>query len=61
MKKMLKRFVKDERALETGEYAILLAIICVILVITLIAFKDKIAFSFKRSASAMDSIDAAPP
>ena len=53
MKKMLKRFIKDERGLEASEYALLLAIICVLVVAAILALKDEIVAAFEGAASAM--------
>lgn len=55
MKKMLKRFIKDERGLEASEYALLLAIICVLVVGAILALKDEIIAAFKGATSAMQS------
>jgi Flp pilus assembly pilin Flp len=54
MKKMLKRFIKDERGLEASEYALLLAIICVLVVVAIIALKDRIILAFQEATAAMD-------
>ena len=53
MKKMLKRFIKDERGLEASEYALLLAIICVLVVGAILALKNQIVLAFKGATTAM--------
>ena len=57
MKKMLKRFIKDERGLEASEYALLLAIICVLVVGAILALKDQIVAAFENATTAMTGVD----
>ena len=48
--KMLKRFVKDERGLEGSEYALLLALICLAIIVAIVALRDEIAGAFNDAA-----------
>ena len=57
MMRMLKRFIKDERGLEASEYALLLALICIALVVAITYLKNAIALAFNGAA---DNISAPP-
>jgi len=48
--KMIKRFIKDERGLEASEYALLLALICIILVVTIQYLVAAINRAFRGAA-----------
>jgi len=52
---MLKRFVKDERGLEASEYALLLALICIFLVVAIGLLRDSIAAAFTATATTIDA------
>lgn len=60
MKAVLKRFVKDERGLEASEYALLLAIICVLIVGAITALKTAIFDAFNAATTAMGGTAATP-
>jgi Flp pilus assembly pilin Flp len=47
--KMLKRFVKDERGLEGSEYALLLALIAIAIVVAVTGLKDAIVAKFEEA------------
>jgi Flp pilus assembly pilin Flp len=49
--KMVKRFVKDERGLEGSEYALLLALICLAIIVAIVALRDEIARAFQTAAN----------
>ena len=49
--KMLKRFVKDERGLETSEYAIMLVLIAIALIVTIGTLRSAIAKAFTDAAT----------
>jgi len=51
---MLKRFIKDERGLEASEYALLLALIAIAIVVAVTALKDAIATKFQEAADIID-------
>jgi Flp pilus assembly pilin Flp len=51
LKKMLKRFVKDERGLEGSEYALLLALICIAIIVAIGALASAIASKFNQTAT----------
>jgi Flp pilus assembly pilin Flp len=53
--KMLKRFVKDERGLEGSEYALLLALICIAIVIAVGYLRDAIAGAFTEAATIINN------
>lgn len=48
--KMIKRFVKDERGLEGSEYALLLALICIAIIVAIGALATAIAGKFNETA-----------
>ncbi len=54
LKKMIKRFVKDERGLETSEYAIMLALIALALIVAITALKNSIAGAFNEAGTTID-------
>ena len=51
MMRMLKRFIKDERGLEASEYALLLALIAIAIVIAVRALKTAIELRFNEAAT----------
>jgi Flp pilus assembly pilin Flp len=51
MMRMLKRFIKDERGLEASEYALLLALICIALIVAITVLKNAIANAFNGAAT----------
>jgi Flp pilus assembly pilin Flp len=57
LKKMLKRFVKDERGLEGSEYALLLALICIAIIVAIGALASAIAGKFNQTANIISSGD----
>ena len=48
--KLIKRLIKDERGLESSEYALLLALIALAIVGAVGLLKDQIAASFNAAA-----------
>ena len=52
----IRRFVKEEDGLAAAEYAILLTLIAVALIVAVTAFKDAIVAAFGRATAAL-----APP
>ena len=55
MMRMLKRFIKDERGLEASEYALLLALICIALIVAITVLKNAIANAFNGAAGNINS------
>jgi Flp pilus assembly pilin Flp len=53
--KMLKGFVKDERGIETSEYAIMLVLIAIALIVAITYLKDAIAKAFQDTANTIDN------
>jgi Flp pilus assembly pilin Flp len=53
--KMLKRFVKDERGIETSEYAIMLVLIAIALIVAIGYLRSAIANAFNDTASIIDT------
>ena len=51
LKKLIKRFIKDERGLEGSEYALLLALICVAIIVAVSALATAIANRFNSTAN----------
>ena len=49
MTRMLKRFVKDERGLEGSEYALLLALIAIAIVVAVTGLKNAIVAKFEEA------------
>ena len=60
MRGMLKRFVKDERGLEASEYALLLALIAIAIVIAVTALKTAIVGEFNTAAGVIDGTITTP-
>ena len=56
---IVKRFVKDERGLETVEYAIIAALITIGAIVTIGLVGDEVAARFNDLLGALQ--DAAPP
>ena len=54
MMRMLKRFIKDERGLEASEYALLLALIAIALIVAITVLKNAIANAFNGAAANID-------
>ena len=54
--KLIKRFIKDERGLETSEYALLLALICVAIVGVVSVLSGKIQDAFTGASDAMTPV-----
>ena len=52
---MLKRFVKDERGLEASEYALLLALICLGILIAVKGLATAISTRFNATAATINS------
>ena len=52
--KMIKRFIKDERGLEASEYALLLALICIVLVVAIQYLVNAINETFHGAADVID-------
>lgn len=48
---MLKRFIKDERGIETSEYAIMLVLIAIALIVAIRFLRTAIAGAFNKTAS----------
>ena len=55
LKKMIKRFIKDERGLEGSEYALLLALICVAIILAVSALATAIAARFNATANTINT------
>ena len=51
MMRMLKRFIKDERGIETSEYAIMLVLIAIALIVAVTILKNAIALAFEDTAN----------
>ena len=56
--KMLKRFVKDERGIETSEYALMLVLIAIALITAVTFLKDAIANAFNDTANTLGTRDS---
>jgi Flp pilus assembly pilin Flp len=54
----LKRFFKDERGLEGSEYALLLALLCLAIVVAIGLLRDAIANAFTRGSTVIDAATA---
>jgi Flp pilus assembly pilin Flp len=48
--RMIKRFVKDERGIETSEYAIMLVLIAIALIVAIVYLQNAIATAFNNAA-----------
>lgn len=55
LKRMIKRFIKDERGIETSEYAIMLVLIAIALIIAVTTLKNAIAAAFNETANVIDN------
>ena len=55
---MLKRFIKDERGIETSEYAIMLVLIAIALIVAIQILSGAIGNAFENTA---DTISNPPP
>ena len=55
---MLKRFIKDERGIETSEYAIMLVLIAIALIIAIGYLRDAIAGAFNEAATTIRTGEA---
>jgi len=53
--KTLMRFIKDERGIETSEYAIMLVLIAIALIVAIQFLRQAIAGAFNRTASTINS------
>ncbi|MHC4438917.1 MAG: Flp family type IVb pilin [Planctomycetota bacterium] len=53
--KLLKRFIKDERGLEFSEYALLLALICLLIIAAITLLKNAIFNAFSEAADNMET------
>lgn len=49
--KMIKRFVKDERGIETSEYALMLVLIAIALIVAVVYLRGAIANRFNDTAN----------
>ena len=49
--KMIKRFVKDERGIETSEYALMLVLIAIALIVAVVYLRGAIANRFSDTAN----------
>ena len=49
--KMIKRFVKDERGIETSEYALMLVLIAIALIVAVVYLRGAIANRFNSTAN----------
>jgi Flp pilus assembly pilin Flp len=52
---MLKRFLKDERGIETSEYAIMLVLIAIALITAVTVLKNAIANAFNDTADVINN------
>jgi pilus assembly protein Flp/PilA len=55
MKDLMRSFVKDESGQDMAEYALLLALIALVLVVAITAFKDAIATKFGSATSTLNN------
>jgi len=55
MMRMLKKFIKDERGIETSEYAIMLVLIAIALIVAITVLRTAIANAFNRTATTIDN------
>ena len=53
--KTLMRFIKDERGIETSEYAIMLVLIAVALIVAITILRGAIANAFTGAAATISS------
>lgn len=53
--RLLKRFINDERGLEFSEYALLLALICLLIIAAITLLKNAIYNAFSDAATNMET------
>ena len=53
--KTLMRFIKDERGIETSEYAIMLVLIAIALIVAITFLRNAIANAFNATGQTIDS------
>ena len=53
--KTLKRFIRDERGIETSEYAIMLVLIAIALIVAIQFLRGAIANAFNKTADTISS------
>ena len=54
MKDLMRSFIQDESGQDMAEYALLLALIALVLVVAITAFKDAIAAKFTSATSILE-------
>jgi Flp pilus assembly pilin Flp len=54
MKKLAKRFMKDEQGLELAEYAVMAALIIAVVVAAIVALRSAIANRFNATANVVN-------
>jgi Flp pilus assembly pilin Flp len=52
---MLKRFIRDERGIETSEYAIMLVLIAIALIVAIQFLRSAIAGAFNNAGTTINS------
>ena len=60
MKKLMKRFLKDEQGLELSEYAIMAGIIIIVAVLTILAVCGKINGIFSALDTQLGNVPVTP-
>jgi len=55
--KTLMRFIKDERGIETSEYAIMLVLIAIALIVAIGVLRDAIAGAFNDAADTITNAE----
>ncbi len=55
MKNLVKRFIRDEAGLELSEYAIMVALIVIVLLAAISFLSGAIGRAFSRTASVIDT------
>ena len=58
--KMIKRFVKDERGIETSEYALMLVLIAIALIVAVVYLRGAIADRFNDTAIVISTGEETP-
>jgi Flp pilus assembly pilin Flp len=53
---MLRRFVQNEMGMESAEYAMILALICIVLIVAVMALAVKIQNRFNNTADMINSL-----